>query len=320
MHHILEGGKRSGRYAPSPSGRMHLGNVFSALMAWAISRSADDTFYIRMDNLDERSRKPEYAQQVLDDLAWLGFDWDGDAVYQSSRLDSYKRAMHVLEECARVYPCFCTRADLHAANAPHLSDGTPLYSGVCRSLAPEQVLEKSQVRDPAMRIEVPDTAVFFEDLHEGSFSQHLADECGDFVLQRSDGVFAYQLASVVDDCEMGIGVVVRGRDLLSSTPRQIWLARLLGYEPPEFFHHPVLLAPDGRRLSKRDKDCDMGFIRSRLQRPERLIGLLAMLMGQVDSPMSHPVEMTAGEFLQGFDAARVPAGDITVDVSALLRL
>ena len=152
------------------------------------------------------------------------------------------------------YPCFCSRAQLHAASAPHASDGELLYSGACRDLTPAQVAEKSRTRSPALRLRVPEETIAFTDLHDGPQQQYLPTGCGDFILRRSDGVYAYQLAVVADDGAMGVNQVVRGRDLLSSTPRQILLYRLLGYPVPEFGHTPLLLASDGRRLSKRDGD------------------------------------------------------------------
>lgn len=273
-----------GRFAPSPSGRMHLGNVFSALLAWLSARSQDGTFSLRLEDLDERTRDPEYARLICDDLRWMGLDWDGDPVRQHEHLQRYEDALGVLERCAEVYPCFCSRADLHAASAPHASDGGVLYAGTCRGLSAEQVAERQRTREPALRIHVPAETVSFVDAHMGPYAQDLASECGDFVIRRSDGVFAYQLVCVVDDAASGVTEVVRGADLLSSTPRQIFLQRLLGYETPSYAHHPLLVDTQGRRLSKRDRDCDMGFLRAHVASAETLVGFLAYRAGLLDAP------------------------------------
>jgi glutamyl-tRNA synthetase len=302
-----------GRFAPSPSGRMHLGNVCSALVSWLSARSADDAFSLRLEDLDDRCRSAENARLIVDDLAWLGFDWD-EQLTQTARISAYQSAFETL--CARdhVYPCFCSRADLHAASAPHASDGTPLYAGACRNLTPEQVTQKSRVRRPAYRIEVPDKTVEFTDGHLGLVRQNLAAECGDFVLRRSDGVFAYQLVCVVDDALTGCTQVVRGDDLLSSTPRQLFLYEELGYEAPQFFHHPMLLSPDGRRLSKRDRDLDLGELRARHVAPEWLVGKLAFMLGIIEQ--SEPCRPK--ELIREFSWAKLPSHDLVVDGSEFL--
>ncbi len=178
-----------------------------------------------------------------------------------------------------VYPCWCTRGDLkNAANAPHASDGHPIYPGTCRDLTEEERAAKAKVRAPLWRLRVPDESIAFSDGHYGPYAENLARECGDFILRRADGVFAYQLAVVADDIDAGITQVVRGRDLLSSTPRQLYLYRLLNAAPPEYYHVPLLTAPDGRRLSKRDRDLDLGILRGRHTAPE-LLGALAPRRG-----------------------------------------
>ena len=302
-----------GRFAPSPSGRMHLGNACSALVSWLSARSADDAFSLRLEDLDDRCQSAEIARLIVDDLAWLGLDWD-EQLTQTARISAYQSAFERL--CARdhVYPCFCSRADLHAASAPHASDGTPLYAGTCRSLSPEQVAEKSLLRSPAYRIEVPDKTIEFTDGHLGPVRQNLAAECGDFVLRRSDGVFAYQLVCVVDDALTGCTQVVRGDDLLSSTPRQLFLYDRLGYGAPQFFHHPMLLSPDGRRLSKRDRDLDLGELRARHVAPERLVGKLAFMLGIIEQPEPCRPDELIGEFAW----AKLPSHDLVVDGSVFL--
>ena len=276
-----------GRFAPTPSGRMHLGNVFSCLMAWLSARSAGGRMVMRVEDLDPRAQNPEAARLLMDDLLWLGLDWDEGPYWQSERQELYREAIRTLDERGLTYPCFCTRAELHAATAPHASDGTYLYQGTCRGLSASEVAERAAVRPPATRIRVPDACdpagtISFVDLGYGEQREVLATECGDFLLRRSDGVIAYQLAVVVDDGEMGVTQVVRGRDLLGSAARQTWLAHELGYAGPTFGHVPLLVAPDGRRLSKRERDLDMGALRERYGRPEVLLGMLACAVGMAE--------------------------------------
>lgn len=302
-----------GRFAPSPSGRMHLGNVCSALVSWLSARSAGDAFSLRLEDLDDRCQSAKNARLIVDDLTWLGIDWD-EQLTQSARIPAYQSAFETLCSRDHVYPCFCSRADLHAASAPHASDGTPLYAGTCRELTLEQVAKKSRIRPPAYRIEVPDKTIEITDGHLGLVRQNLAEECGDFVVRRSDGVFAYQLVCVVDDALTGCTQVVRGDDLLSSTPRQLFLHEELGYEAPQFFHHPMLLSPDGRRLSKRDRDLDLGELRARHATPERLVGKLASMLGIIE----RPVPCTPRELIGEFSWAKLPSHDLVVDGSEFL--
>ena len=286
---------------------MHLGNVFSVVLAWASARSHDAAFLLRMEDIDERS-KPEFAELIRADLHWLGLDWDAEAPLQSTRTAAYAEALERIAEQARMYPCFCSRADLHAASAPHASDDTLLYAGPCKGLSAAHAEERSLVRSPAWRVEVPDVSVAFEDGCQGRYDQRLARECGDFVLRRSDGVYAYQLAVVVDDAAAGVTEVVRGADLISSTPRQIWLYGLLGEEPPAYYHHPVLLAADGRRLSKRDADAGMDALKERFERPEALLGHVAALAGVIE----REEPLSAAELVAEFSWERVRREDITV--------
>ena len=269
-----------GRFAPTPSGRMHLGNVYAALVAWLSVRSQGGRMVLRVEDLDTRAHTDQWGPMLLDDLAWLGLDWDEGPVYQRDRMELYRAAVERLRSAGLTYPCFCTRSELHAASAPHASDGTPIYPGTCRSLTPEQVAQRMSERNPAIRLRVPaadDPAgtVRFTDRVYGPQCDVLARTCGDFLVERSDGVFAYQLAVVVDDAAMGVTEVVRGCDLLGSTARQIYLQRLLDLPHPAYAHVPLLLSADGRRLSKRDRDLDMEGLRERFGSAERLLGWLA---------------------------------------------
>ena len=267
-----------GRFAPSPSGRMHLGNVFSALLAWLSAKSAGGEVLLRIEDLDPARSKPEYAEALMDDFQWLGLPWDRQSENQSRRSRVYEQYIKLLRENGLVYPCYCTRDQLHAASAPHASDGRIIYGGACRSLTPAQ--RAAQTKAPCYRVLVPDQVIAFRDGLQGPQSMNLQEEWGDFIIRRADGVAAYQLAVVVDDGESQVTQVVRGRDLLTSTPAQLWLYGQLSLTPPRFYHVPMLLAPDGRRLSKRDRDLDLGRLRERWS-PAKLIGLLAFSCGLI---------------------------------------
>ena len=303
-----------GRFAPSPSGRMHLGNLFCALLSYLSVKSRGGEWILRIEDLDTARCRPDYARQVEEDLQWLGLAWDEggsaggpDAPYfQSQRTALYEAALARLRGMGLVYPCFCTRAQLHAASAPHREDGLTVYPGTCRDLTPEEIARReASGRRGALRLRVPEETVTFTDGHLGELTEYLPTDCGDFLLRRSDGLFAYQLAVVVDDAAMGITEVVRGADLLSSTPRQLLLYELLGWEAPEFFHFPLLLSPDGRRLSKRDGDLGLASLRERYT-PEEIVGKLAYLAGQ--NPGGGP--RTPEALAQGFHWDAVPRQDI----------
>lgn len=282
----------TGRFAPTPSGRMHLGNLFCSLLAWLAAKKEGGRVVLRMEDLDQLRTSSVYAEQAEADLRFLGLFWDEGgslggphAPYdQGSRSPYYQELLERLEARGLVYPCFCSRAELHAANAPHASDGEVVYAGTCRGLTREKIAEKSRKRPPALRLKVPAEKVAFVDGHYGLVEQDLAAECGDFILRRSDGVFAYQLAVVADDAAMGVTQVVRGRDLLSSAPRQLYLYRLLGFPEPAFAHAPLLLAPDGRRLSKRDRDVSLEALEEKGLTGPEIVGRLAFLAGLLDRP------------------------------------
>lgn len=309
-----------GRFAPTPSGRIHLGNILCAMLSWLSVRSKQGKYLLRIEDLDAMRCPRSLADQIEEDLQWFGIDWDdggsagGEQWYQSSRTEIYDRYFEVLKDKGLLYPCFCSRAELHTAQAPHRSDGTYIYAGTCRNLTPEQIAEKSKRRPPAWRVRVPDRVVSFTDGCQGVYTENLAQDCGDFIIRRSDGVYGYQLAVVVDDGEMGVTEVVRGSDLLNSTPRQMYLYEQLGFPIPQFYHMPLLTAPDGRRLSKRDGDLDLGVLREKFGRPEPIVGMLAKAAGL--RPTAEPVALH--ELIADFSWDKIPKQDIALPEEILL--
>ena len=303
----------SGRFAPSPSGRMHLGNALSAMLAWLSAKHQGGEILLRIEDLDPARSKAEYAQGIMDDFRWLGLLWDRRATDQSRRGEAYAAALRQLEQMNLIYPCYCSRDQLHAASAPHASDGRVIYAGTCRNLTPEQ--RATMTKKPSLRIRLPDREISFRDGLQGDVTMNLQREFGDIILRRADGVAAYQLAVVVDDGTEGVTEVVRGRDLLSSTPVQLYLYELLGLTPPRFYHVPMLLAPDGRRLSKRDRDLDFGYLRQHFS-PEEIIGLLGHLAGLMErwEPVS------ARELAHDFSWSKVKQSDIILDPRLLERV
>ena len=305
----MEGKRPVGRFAPTPSGRMHLGNVFAALIAWASVRSRDGEMVLRMEDLDTQRTSGEFADILRDDLAWLGLDYDRETPAQSQRSEVYDRYFDLLREKGLLYPCYCTRSQLHGVNAPHLSDGTYVYPGTCRDLK-----DPPKDRKPAWRVMVPDRVWTLEDRVQGHYALNLATDCGDMVVRRADGVYVYQLAVTVDDGEAGVTEVVRGMDLLSSAPRQMYLQELFGFSHPEYGHVPMLLAPDGRRLSKRDRDLDLGELRKSVS-PQRLIGTLAHAAGLID----RQEELSAWELAKEFNWAKLRGQAIYLDAEKLRK-
>lgn len=294
---------KTGRFAPSPSGRMHLGNLFTALLAWLSVRSQGGNMILRIEDLDPQRSKEEYITAIREDLRWLGLDWDQEMPLQSTRSDIYQDYFQKLP----VYPCYCSRNELHAASAPHASDGTFVYTGTCRKLTEEARSLKTRV--PSWRVCVPEKRVRFTDGVFGIQEENLAQQCGDFILRRADGVYAYQLAVVCDDALGGISEVVRGMDLLGSTARQIWLYETLGFSVPEFYHIPLLLAPDGKRLSKREKSLDMEHLRLG-HRPEEIIGKLAFTAGLL--PKFEPI--AAKELIADFNWSKISPKNRIIDL------
>jgi len=293
-----------GRFAPSPTGRMHLGNVFSALLSWLSARAQGGTWLLRIEDIDPQRSRHEYADMLMDDLQWLGLEWDGEPCRQSRRGDIYAHYLQQLTDAGLIYPCYCTRADILATQAPHESDGRVVYKGTCRNLPPG-----SRTGPAALRMKVPEEGrgiVTFTDGHYGTHTVDLTTQCGDFIVRRKDGAWAYQLAVVVDDALMGINEVVRGRDLLLSSPQQIYLAQQLGFTPPRFTHLPLLCNTAGQRLSKRDKSLDMGCLRQRFT-PNQIIGLLAHAAGL--QPTADAV--SAQSLVKTFSWDKVGTADIT---------
>lgn len=298
--------KVTGRFAPSPSGRMHLGNIYSALISWLSARSKGGEWILRIEDIDRGRSRQEWVDCIRDDLRWLGLTWDREYT-QSERFAIYERELNRLKDQGLTYPCYCTRADIMATQAPHESDGRIVYQGTCRPAPGKVVVPPENGRRGATRLMVPDRDISFCDRHYGSQCINLAHHCGDFVLQRADGAWAYQLAVVVDDALMGVTEVVRGRDLLLSVPQQLYLYDLLGYSAPEFAHIPLLCNTEGQRLSKRDKSLDMGCLRT-VFTPEMLLGKIASTLGILPPGNS----ITAEELLPLFSWSELPHDDIII--------
>lgn len=281
---------------------MHAGNIYSALCAWLVSKSQGGRIVLRIEDLDRARSRASYANQAMRDFEMLGLTWDSGPVYQSEREEAYRESFAQLEQLGLTYPCFCTRADLNAQSAPHGGDASRrVYRGTCRHLAAAQRAAKARERTRegrscAMRVAVPDEHVAFRDLIQGRVEQRLPTDCGDFVVRRADGGFAYQLAVVVDDAAAGVTSVVRGCDLLEVTSQQIYLHEALGLQTPDYAHIPLLCAPDGRRLAKRDRDAELGALMERYGSPEAVLGHIAYIGRLRDED----VPVTADELLATF--------------------
>ena len=301
-----------GRFAPSPSGYMHMGNLLAMLLAWLDVRSQNGRMVFRMEDLDPARSKREYIDALADDLRWLGLDWDEgfpDPAYaQSNRTALYGEAFRSLADRGLVYPCYCTRAErLAAASAPHPGEASADRRCRCAALTePERASLEAAGRLPAWKLRTPDETVTVLDGHYGAITQNLARDVGDFIVRRKDGVYAYQLAVTADDMAMGVNRVVRGRDLLDSAPRQAFLIRALGGEPPSYCHAP-LLTDGGGKLSKRLGSLSTQVLR-RETAPEALVGRLAFLCGLLDR--EEPI--AARELISLFSWDRVTKDDIPV--------
>ena len=318
------------RFAPTPSGRMHIGNIYAMLGAWLSARSSNDAVYLRIEDIDEPRVVPGAADLIMDDLQWLGLDWDGAPVYQSARHPLYEDALRTLQRLTiddsgavtadatgnatpLIYPCFCSRADIRAASAPQEGDRFMIYPGTCRRLAetnPDEVRARlAQGRRHSLRIAMPasNSTIAFEDRVFGHQEFNVTREIGDSVVRRADGPFSYQLVVVVDDLAMGVDDIVRGRDLLRSNALQIWIRQALtGSTDYSYAHLPLIDNASGQRLAKREKSLDMGILRKHGATPERIIGYCAWLLGlQGDPHSTHPQPMSAQEALTEFSWTKV---------------
>ena len=255
---------------------MHLGNVLAALLSWLSAKQQAGLWRLRIEDLDPQRSRPEYAEQLMRDLEWIGLPWDGEVIWQSHRTEIYEQYLQKLQ--GLTYPCTCTRNEILAAQAPHESDGRIVYPGTCRPKNLYTLHLTPYTNKAATRLIVPDEQIEYTDRVYGLQSVNLATHCGDFIVRRSDGVFAYQLAVVVDDAEMGVTEIVRGRDLLLSAAQQLYLYRLLGFPEPQFCHHPLLVNEAGQRLCKRDHALALSEMRRHMTAPE-IIGLIAHTIG-----------------------------------------
>ena len=294
-----------GRFAPTPSGRLHLGNLLCCLLAYLSCKSRGGKFLLRIEDVDIPRCPRRLADQCIEDLSFLGFTWDEPPLFQSERGDIYQAHYDRLRELGLVYPCFCTRAQLHAAQAPNLGDHEPVYAGTCARLTAQEIEEREKTRRPAMRMRVPDKDVSVVDGHYGAFTENLARDCGDYIIRRSDGLWGYQLACVVDDALSGVTEIVRGRDILFSTPRQMELLKPLGFDIPAYDHIPLLTDHEGRRLAKRDKDLDLSALCQRFT-PEEILGMLAYASGVI--PENRPANLE--ELVRVFDWKNVKKEDL----------
>lgn len=291
-----------GRFAPSPTGSLHLGNLRTALLAWLFARSRGGGFLIRVEDLDGSRVRPGAVEEQLCDLRALGLDWDGEVLRQSRRLAIYSAALGRLSASGRLYSCYCTRAEIReASSAPH---GPGHYPGTCRDLTSAQrAVRRAELaatgRSPALRVRAAGLRLSFTDRLLGEQPEHTLD---DFVVRRNDGSVAYQLAVTVDDALQGIGEVVRGDDLLDSTPRQLLLARWLGLTPPAYTHVPLVLGADGQRLAKRHGAVTLTELRHRGYTPRAALGWMAHSLGLAE-PAEEPEPAT---LLARFDPGGLP--------------
>jgi glutamyl-tRNA synthetase len=303
-----------GRFAPSPSGEIHLGNARTALLAWMDTRARGGRMLLRVEDLDRDRCKPELADGIRCDLEWLGLDWDAETPPQSTRDPAYAAALETLTRRGEVYECFCTRRELAVASAPHGPDAERRYPGTCRTLdAAGRAAHVAAGRRPALRVRMSGEPVEVADRVHGLVVQRVGEAVGDIVVRRSDGLFAYQLAVVTDDAADGVTDVVRGDDLLWSTPRQVALGHMLELPAPAYAHVPLVLGPDGARLAKRHGAVSIAELRDGGATPAAIVGRLAASAGLVDDSTALMPE----ELLDGFDLARIDRRPAALGAGAL---
>jgi glutamyl-tRNA synthetase len=294
-----------GRFAPSPTGPLHLGSLRTALVAWLFARSQRARFLVRIEDLDPQRSRREWEARQLADLGALGLDWDGEPVRQSERGELYAEALTRLERDGRLYPCFCTRAEIReAASAPHGALPEGAYPGTCATVSPQEARRRiADGTQHALRVRADGEVIEFDDRLAG----RRGGAVDDFVVRRADGVTAYQLAVVVDDAEQGIGEVVRGADLLDSTPRQLLLSRLLGLPVPSYAHVPLVLGPDGARLAKRHAASTLA------DRAEPIEATLALLAHTLGLARDRDRVGGAAKLLDEFDPGRLPREPVVLN-------
>ena len=305
-----------GRLAPSPTGAQHVGNARTYLVAWLSARARAGTVKLRIEDIDSPRLKPGAADEAIHDLRWLGLDWDGPPMVQTARLSHYEAALEKLKRQDRVYPCTCTRSDIAAAaSAPHAGEEIA-YPGTCAHRQAGDAAALAAAGKPfAWRFRVTDEPVY-TDLFAGEQRIDLKQSGGDFVVWKNVGTPAYQLAVVVDDAAMGVTEVIRGDDLIPSTPRQLLLYRALGLTPPEFGHVPLVVGEDGRRLAKRHGDTRLSALRAAGVAPETLVGLLAWSCGWLREP--EPV--TPQDLLPRFRLSAIPPRPFVLTTELLKRI
>lgn len=305
--------RRVTRLAPSPTGALHLGNARTFVINWALARQNGWQIAFRIDDLDTPRNKERADLQAIEDLSWLGLDWDSEPLYQRADLQPYHDAIAQLQTQGRVYACTCTRREVEAAqSAPHGDDHELRYPGICRPTEPSAsgALLKSTRDDFALRVIVPDESMTFIDQCCGEQAVNVQQEVGDFVIQSKARLPSYQLATVIDDAKQGVTDIVRGDDLIRSTGRQLMLYRFLAdhlaghlaKSPPRYWHLPLVIGEDGRRLAKRHGDMRIAFYRENGVPPERIIGLLAMWSGL----QLNRKALSASEFADGFNIGALP--------------
>ncbi len=305
------------RLAPSPTGELHLGNARTFVLTWLLARQAGGSVVLRIEDLDSRRVKPGSIDTQIAQLEWLGLDWDEGPVIQSKRTGEFARAIEQLTGSGLVYPCVCSRKEIEsAASAPHASDEGPRYPGTCRGRF-SSIEEARQVKggEPALRFIVSPGPVSFDDGIRGPTTLDPSAVGGDFVVRSPDSQFSYQLAVSVDDAAMGITEVIRGDDLLTSTPRQILLHRALGYSPPRYSHLPLVLAQDGSKLSKRRKDLDLSALAARGVTPDEVLSWIASSAGiEVRSS-----RVTLRDLIGALDLRALPANPLVLGDSPFAR-